>query len=38
MEALGYTRRQLLVVDERWIAQYLGEEVLLLLWSEEIYF
>jgi hypothetical protein len=38
MEALCNTGRQLLVVDERWIAQNLGEEVLLLLCCEEIYF
>ena len=38
MEALRNARRQLLVVDKRGVAQYLGEEVLLLVWREEIYF
>ena len=38
MEALCNAGRQLLVVDERWVAQNLGEEVLLLFCCEEIYF
>jgi hypothetical protein len=37
MEALCNSRRQFFVVDERWVAQYLREEVLLLFCCEEIY-